>query len=119
LGKSIATVKRMEGSELHPVQDDDGVWLFDEHEVRNVARERGRNGRAAVRLSAYGVNGDWFANVVRQREQEAREAEERKHVEEQQIRERLEVLERQALEQREPEAQRAREAERQEQLAQQ
>jgi hypothetical protein len=33
LGKSIATVRRMEGSELHPWKDDAGVHRFDPDEV--------------------------------------------------------------------------------------
>ncbi len=38
LGKSIATVRRMEGVELHPVRDERGVNLFDPAEVEQVAQ---------------------------------------------------------------------------------
>lgn len=41
LGKSIATVRRMEGTELHPRRSPEGVNLFDPVEVAEVAR-RGR-----------------------------------------------------------------------------
>lgn len=42
LGKSIATVRRLEGVALHPVIDDEGVHRFDETEVeRLVDRRRG------------------------------------------------------------------------------
>jgi hypothetical protein len=40
LGKSIATVRRMEGHELHPVKDENGVHRFDPEEVAEVARSR-------------------------------------------------------------------------------
>ena len=43
LGRSLATVRRLEGVELHPIIDGDGVHLFDEAEVDEVAR-RGRRG---------------------------------------------------------------------------
>lgn len=38
LGKGIATVRRMEGIELHPVKDARGVHRFDRAEVERVAR---------------------------------------------------------------------------------
>ena len=41
LGRSLATVRRLEGVELHPIIDEDGVHLFDEAEVDEVAM-RGR-----------------------------------------------------------------------------
>lgn len=40
LGKSIATVRRMEGVALHPQRDARGVQRFDPHEVERVARGR-------------------------------------------------------------------------------
>jgi len=44
--KSLATVRRMEGNELHPEVDENGVHWFDEDEVDQVAR--GRGGRRPV-----------------------------------------------------------------------
>lgn len=38
LGKSLATVRRMEGAELHPTRGSNGVHLFDPDEVDAVAR---------------------------------------------------------------------------------
>lgn len=38
LGKSLATVRRMEGVELHPTRDERGVHRFDPDEVEAVAR---------------------------------------------------------------------------------
>jgi len=38
LGKSIATVRRMEGMELHPTRGSNGVHLFDPDEVDAAAR---------------------------------------------------------------------------------
>jgi len=38
LGKSLATVRRMEGVELHPTRDERGVHHFDPEEVEAVAR---------------------------------------------------------------------------------
>lgn len=46
LGKSIATVRRMEGSDLHPKRDERGVFQFDFDEVEAIARaERGGSAR--------------------------------------------------------------------------
>lgn len=47
LGKSLATVRRMEGVLLHPTQDSKGVNHFDVREVEHVAREVG-NGHLVV-----------------------------------------------------------------------
>jgi hypothetical protein len=44
--KSLATVRRMEGNELHPEVDENGVHWFDEDEVDQVAK--GRGGRRPV-----------------------------------------------------------------------
>jgi hypothetical protein len=40
LGKSIATVRRMEGNELHPERDQRGVLQFDVEEVERLVRQR-------------------------------------------------------------------------------
>jgi len=40
LGKSIATVRRMEAEELHPVRDARGVLQFSEEEVERLAQSR-------------------------------------------------------------------------------
>lgn len=40
LGKSIATVRRMEDEELHPLRDARGVLQFSEEEVERIARSR-------------------------------------------------------------------------------
>jgi hypothetical protein len=37
LGKSIATIRRIEGSLLHPARDDRGVYRFDRDEVEALA----------------------------------------------------------------------------------
>ncbi len=37
LGKSVATVRRLEGVELHPTVDEGGVHLFEEAEVERLA----------------------------------------------------------------------------------
>jgi hypothetical protein len=42
LGLSVASVRRFEGSRLHPRCDEHGVWLFDPEEVRGLAAERAR-----------------------------------------------------------------------------
>ena len=39
LGKSIATVRRLEDRALHPVRGDHGVWLFDDWEVDWLKRD--------------------------------------------------------------------------------
>src|SRR5690606_14384846 len=45
LGKSIATVRRMEGVELHPTRDERGVHHFDPDEVDAVASGEITGGR--------------------------------------------------------------------------
>ncbi len=45
LGVSVSTVRRMEGVELHPIQDHQGIWRFAEDEVRKAAKSR-RPGRS-------------------------------------------------------------------------
>lgn len=39
LGKSIATVRRLENHVLHPTRGRSGVWLFDEWEVERLRRD--------------------------------------------------------------------------------
>jgi hypothetical protein len=38
LGKSVATVRRLEGAQLHPYVDASGVHRFDVREVERLAR---------------------------------------------------------------------------------
>jgi|GEM_PF-6213731 len=45
LKRSIATVRRMEGNELHPWRDSKGVHRFDAGEVADVARQLRATGR--------------------------------------------------------------------------
>lgn len=40
LGVSIATVRRLEGTKLRPIQDDRGRWHFDRREVEGLAAQR-------------------------------------------------------------------------------
>lgn len=47
LGKSLATVRRIEGSLLHPIRDARGQYRFDDDEVEDVAR-RIENGEITV-----------------------------------------------------------------------
>lgn len=52
LGKSIATVRRLEGRALHPTVDDNGVHRFSHEEVQDLA-QRVRDG--LVPLAARGA----------------------------------------------------------------
>lgn len=45
LGRSISTVRRMEGKELNPFCDSFGVHQFDPDEVENLAEDLQRHGR--------------------------------------------------------------------------
>ena len=45
LNRSITTVRRMEGNELHPDVAQNGVHLFDEDEVEELAEEMRETGR--------------------------------------------------------------------------
>lgn len=54
IGRSIATVRKMEGHSLHPVQGLNGVHIFDEDEVERVARRIRKTGRALWRPAANG-----------------------------------------------------------------
>ena len=60
LGISVSSVRRLEGSTLHPVQDEDGVRLFDASTLdavptrrkrRTARRRRERPGDVAARVS--------------------------------------------------------------------
>jgi hypothetical protein len=46
LDRSVATVRKMEGRVLHPTRNERGVWLFDEADVEEVARDVEVSGRA-------------------------------------------------------------------------
>jgi hypothetical protein len=52
LGKSIATVRRLEGVALHPIVDTDGVHRFDPEEVERV-RRGGAGGASSSGRSAW------------------------------------------------------------------
>ncbi len=66
LGKSIATVRRMEGVELFPTRDGRGVFRFDPAEVEAVAAGHTRNSADTAGLVRAGGAptehdaGDWF-----------------------------------------------------------
>ncbi len=51
LGKSIATVRRMEGIELHPTRDERGVNPFDPAEVEQVAQTQRWGGARPHRIA--------------------------------------------------------------------
>jgi hypothetical protein len=59
LGRSLATVRRMEGVALHPTRSQRGVWLFDEAEVEEVARDVADSGRALPGSEDNGVPPRW------------------------------------------------------------
>ena len=52
LGVHISTVRRLEGRDLHPVRDANGIHHFDRREVEDLATKRGRSGRPAGRMAA-------------------------------------------------------------------
>jgi hypothetical protein len=54
LGKSIATVRRMEGVELHPMRDTRGVNRFDPDEVERLAQAE-RSGSRATHSRSYRI----------------------------------------------------------------
>lgn len=75
LGISVATVRRHEGSTLHPTQGADGVWYFDPADVeaaRDLLAPRKRPaeaaaddlGNLAARVFPLFARGDSFADVV-------------------------------------------------------
>lgn len=47
LGKSVATVRRLEGVLLHPVEDGKGVWRFDPDEVEQLSADV-QSGRSSL-----------------------------------------------------------------------
>jgi hypothetical protein len=59
LGKSIATVRRMEGRALHPKRDQKGVLRFDPAEVESVVRQPSRPGVEQPRQNS-GRQSRWF-----------------------------------------------------------
>lgn len=52
LGVHISTVRRLEGRDLHPVRDPNGIHHFDRREVEELATKRGRSGRPSGRMAA-------------------------------------------------------------------
>ncbi len=52
LGVHISTVRRLEGRDLHPVRDANGIHHFDRREVEELATRRGRSGRPSGRIAA-------------------------------------------------------------------
>lgn len=61
LGRSIATVRRLEGSVLHPTRDHRGVYRFDDAEVAKLARDRRLSPREGDGASA---RSGWFEENV-------------------------------------------------------
>jgi hypothetical protein len=74
LGKSIATIRRMEGRELHPERDPNGIMRFDPEEV-----ERAQGPRRGRRLRGYGEvptrRSRWFEAQVAPRDGDGNQAE--------------------------------------------
>jgi hypothetical protein len=58
IGKSVATVRRMEGATLHPEISPKGVRLFNEAEVNRVADAVAASGKALDAPLAFGTQGD-------------------------------------------------------------
>ncbi len=58
LGKSVATVRRMEGTRLHPTISERGVRYFEEDEVDAVAAQIQECGRALPQGAADGIAND-------------------------------------------------------------
>ena len=52
LGVHISTVRRLEGRDLHPIRDANGVHHFDRREVEDLAARRGRSGRPSGAMAA-------------------------------------------------------------------
>ena len=52
LGVHISTVRRLEGRDLHPIRDANGVHRFDRREVEDLAARRGRAGRPSGAMAA-------------------------------------------------------------------
>lgn len=57
LGKSVATVRRMEGSQLHPRRDAGGVLRFNPAEVDRVARAIQDGRRGALSSASFRTDG--------------------------------------------------------------
>jgi hypothetical protein len=51
IGRSVATVRRLEGKALHPSRDGRGINRFDEDEVERVAQEIADNGHPMLEES--------------------------------------------------------------------
>ena len=73
LGKSIATVRRMEGVELHPTRDERGVHRFDPDEVERIARDRAARAYGAPELAQ---RAKYLETLRGEREAEEADAEE-------------------------------------------
>jgi hypothetical protein len=69
LGKSIATVRRMEGRALHPKRDQKGVLRFDPAEVERVVRQPLRPGVGQPRQNS-ARQSRWFASELSSRRDE-------------------------------------------------
>jgi hypothetical protein len=65
LGKSIATVRRLEGHELHPQRDLGGVLRFDEDEVELLARQRAVSGE---RTRGFARHDSWLGDTLANRD---------------------------------------------------
>ena len=57
LGKSIATVRRMEGIELHPIVDERGIHWFEVCEVDALRASCGPGAESRFGLAIYGASG--------------------------------------------------------------
>ena len=65
LGKSVATVRRMEGSELHPTVDTKGVNRFAPDDVARVAAQKQKSSRTTTRSSRT----EWFDDELKLRKE--------------------------------------------------
>lgn len=65
IGRSIATVRRMEGRSLHPTQDADGVHWFEPREVEVVLRQRAAGMDVGARSSQFADGGARLENLRR------------------------------------------------------
>ena len=52
LGVHISTVRRLEGRDLHPIRDRNGVHHFDRTEVAELAAKRGRSVASSGKIAA-------------------------------------------------------------------
>src|SRR5436190_6464805 len=57
LGKSVATVRRMEGSQLHPRRDAGGVLRFNPAEVERVARAMRQGNLSTLSSASFRTDG--------------------------------------------------------------